>query len=84
MAARSSPTAVVRGWHSGRGLRGSRVSFRERQLASAGQRLRPARLAESHFLDVLCCSPTAARVRQQSAAWGRRRTARLKEPQYFP
>ena len=50
-------------------------------LTSRLRRLLPVRLARLHCHDVLCCSPTAVGMRQQSAAVGRRRTARLKEPQ---
>ena len=68
--------AVVRAAACG----GPRVSFRERQRASAGARLRPAQSCGLHFRFGACCSPTAVGVRQQSAAVGRRRTARLFEP----
>ena len=66
---------------AGRSL-GARRPATHFSFVCALRRLLPVRLAELHCHDVLCCSPTAAGMRQQSAAVGRRRTARLYESQF--
>ncbi len=53
-------------------------SVMKRNAAMRGQRLRGS---ESYYRDVLCCSPTAVGVRQQSAAWGGGELRGSEEPQ---